>query len=98
MIWLSAAQIEEVDQMAPANTWQIPLKTYVEKSGTFINYRGDEQKIRPVTTVVAGALSLSQASQLLAGKEIDPLADSLPATLFQTTLKTNEFVHRKDKI
>ena len=96
MIWLSAAQIDEVDRVS-SMTWQIPLKTYVEKSGTFVNFEGREQKIKTVTTLVAGALTLSEASQLLAGKEVDLIPDFMKTT--QTNqLKTNEFVYREDKI
>ena len=93
MIWLSAAKLEEMDPISLV-TWQIPLKTYVEKSGTFVNFEGREQKITAVTTLVAGALTLGEVSQLLAGKDVDPVPDYIQTT----QLKTNEFVHRKDTV
>ncbi len=90
---VSRAEIsrDKVSQVL-SKTWQIPMKTFVEKEGTFINFEGRHQKIKAITTVVAGALTLSEASQLLGGREL-----SFPPYL-QTTPISNEFVHRKDTI
>ncbi|MBX9769139.1 MAG: NADH dehydrogenase subunit, partial [Bdellovibrionales bacterium] len=64
--WLAAGAHEGAQDF----TWQIPMKTFVEKSGTFVNFNGREQKIKRGTTVVSQALNLQQAATLLAGKEL----------------------------
>lgn len=46
----------------------IPMKSFTEKNGTFINHAGKEQKIKKGVTVVSEALTLSDASQLFSGK------------------------------
>ena len=93
LVWLSAAKANEDFASSPL-TWQIPLKAYTEKSGTFVNFEGREQKIKAITTVVAGALTLSDVSQLLAGREVDPLSGWIQ----EASLKTNHFLHRRDTI
>jgi NADH-quinone oxidoreductase subunit G len=43
----------------------VPLRTYVEKSGTFVNYQGKEQKVSPVRVVVDAAVTGEEFAQLL---------------------------------
>ena len=45
--------------------WQIPLKSFVEKSGTFINFNGIEQKIDVGTIIVKNALSGKDVASIL---------------------------------
>ena len=66
LIWMASNSnplFESVDYL-------IPMKTWVEKNGTFINHAGLEQKIKATRNIVSDALSLSQVSYLLAGKEL----------------------------
>ena len=102
MIWLSAAKITGVSSALSETyslwphsplTWQIPIKTYTEKNGTFINFEGRKQKIKAITPLVAGALSLSEVSQLLAGKTLDLFPNHKT-----TPLKTNYFLNRRDTV
>ena len=86
MIWLSAAKVSETIRF-PVTTWQIPLKTYAEKNGTFINFDGREQKISAMTTMVAGALTLGEATQLLSGKEVDFFPDYMKTTQVKDAVK-----------
>lgn len=79
MIFLTAGSSEALDQ-ATTPTYQIPMKVYLEKSGTYTNYKGLEQKVKAVTTFVAQALTLEEAVHLMSGVELDmnlrPVASS----------------------
>lgn len=70
MIWLSAGNSKDADQ-AGCETWQIPLKTYIEKAGSFTNHEGRVQSFKAGTTVVPQALTLTEATELLAGRDIN---------------------------
>lgn len=70
LIWLTAGRNPIFDE-ATTNTWQIPLKTYVEKAGTFVNFNGLQQKFNMVTTIVPQALTLSEVAEVFAGRTID---------------------------
>ncbi|MBC7370655.1 MAG: (2Fe-2S)-binding protein [Bdellovibrionaceae bacterium] len=69
LIWLQAGKNVDLEALT-GNVTLIPLKTYVEKDGTFINHEGLEQKFKRATTVVAEALTLDQAVTLMSGQEI----------------------------
>lgn len=107
LIWLSAGKIDN-ELSSRGTVWQIPLKTFVEKSGTYINHAGIEQKVKKVTTIVSEALTLSEASELLAGRELsvsviaeqDKLIESeRRADLVQLEhRKKNEFVFRRGSL
>ena len=47
------------------------MKTYIEKSGTFTNHAGKAQSFKTGTTIVPQALTVIEAVELLAGREID---------------------------
>ncbi len=87
----------------------IPLKSYIEKDGTFVNYKGDVQKFKKATTVVSEALTGVELAHLLAGQslkiEVVPTADLLTAESNtrkdQVTLdhrKKNEFVFNRGRL
>ena len=87
-IWWTAHPLPNSDLK---KTWQIPSKTFFEKTGTFINFDGIEQKIKSIFSFVSVALSLSESALLLEGKELKkPEPDFL-----KTTLKSNHFTYRK---
>lgn len=48
----------------------IPMKTFVEKSGSFTNHAGLVQKFNKVTTIMSEALNLQEFAILVAGQEI----------------------------
>lgn len=54
VVWLSACKNEVLNDLR----WQIPVKSFVEKDGTFVNHKGMEQKIKAGFKVVPGALTL----------------------------------------
>jgi len=70
LIWLTAGKIDALKQRK-TETYLIPMKSFVEKSGSFINFKGLEQKISRITTIVKGALTLDEASNLLTGGEFE---------------------------
>lgn len=69
VVWLTACPNPAIDQMK-TEVWQIPLKTYIEKSGTFVNFQGLEQKVKTGTIIVGSALTVKDVADLLAGREI----------------------------
>ena len=70
LIWLTAGHNEALDQSG-AETWQIPLKTYLEKAGSFTNHQGKVQAFKLGTTIVDKALTLSEAAEIFAGRDLD---------------------------
>lgn len=70
MIWLTAGKNADLDQVG-CETWQIPLKTYIEKAGSFTNFEGRTQAFKAGTTIVPQALTLSEVTELFAGRDID---------------------------
>ncbi len=88
LIWLSAGNSAAVDQ-SPTNTVQIPMKTFIERDGTYTNFAGLEQKVKRGTTIVAGALTLEEAVHLMSGEELDMNLRPVPPH----HLKTNFLIH-----
>lgn len=103
LIWMQSSKNEFVEKLPSGNVWQIPMKSYLEKDGTFVNFKGLAQKIKKVTSIVNEALSLTDASQLLTGQNLMIRAE--PSAFVETqkpadrvtveTRKKNEFVFRR---
>jgi NADH-quinone oxidoreductase subunit G len=89
MIWLTAGQSAELDS-AHCATYQIPLKTFIEKAGTYTNYSGLEQKVKLGTTIVAGALTLTEAVNLMSGVELDFNLRPVPPNYLKTNFQTQQ--------
>ncbi len=70
MVWFTACHSADLDE-AGCETWQIPLKTYIEKSGSFTNFQGKVQTFKVGTTVVPQALTVSEVCELLAGRDLN---------------------------
>ncbi len=102
LIWLSSTKSVEVDLLS-GNIWQIPMKSFVEKEGTFVNHAGLAQKFKKATTVVSEALNLGEAALLMSGAQImvKPEISQFVETarpLDRVTLenrKKNEFVFKR---
>lgn len=102
VIWLQAGKSETLDSLT-GNVYQIPLKTFVEKDGTFINHAGLEQKFKKATVVVSEALTLTEAALLMSGKnltipaaKIEFVENNRPSyRVMQETRKKNEFVYKR---
>lgn len=71
LIYASAVKVDALEKTATTNTITlIPLKSYIEKDGTFINYKGLEQKFKKATVVVSEALTGSELATLLTGQKL----------------------------
>jgi len=69
VIWLGSALVEELKEMAHVKL-QMPLRTYLEKTGTFTNHAGQDQKVTVVKTVNKQALALTDWVQLMQNQEV----------------------------
>lgn len=94
LILFTSAKINSADYQWPASSWIIPLKTFIEKSGSFINYNGLEQKVNKVTTIVSEALTLDQAATLLSGGDVT--TDAYASLMGDLTMK--DFNQRPDQV
>jgi NADH-quinone oxidoreductase subunit G len=71
LVYFSSANLTDLRSYSgPNKVTMIPLKTYIEKSGTFINFQGKAQKFDKVTTIVSEALSGVDAAVLMAGGDL----------------------------
>jgi NADH-quinone oxidoreductase subunit G len=93
LIWLSAGKTAALETMS-GQIWQIPLKTFVEKNGTYINFQGREQKIKAITTIVEGALTLVEVGVALVGSQVEAV-DAAPKV---TGLKYNHFTLKRGQL
>ena len=71
VIWLSACRVEDAE-IDVGHFHFMPLKTAVEKSGTFVNFEGREQKFKKVDIFVKEALSLVEVIQTLKDENQKP--------------------------
>jgi NADH-quinone oxidoreductase subunit G len=71
LVWLSAGKNEKLEALE-GDVTLVPLKTYIEKDGTFVNYAGVRQTVKKGVTVVANALSLTEVAGLFAGQDVKP--------------------------
>lgn len=69
VVWLSSVLAKEE---VSTELWQIPVKSYLEKSGTFINYQGKEQKVSQVLSLVPDAVDLIEVVTVLKGEALKP--------------------------
>jgi NADH-quinone oxidoreductase subunit G len=102
LVWMQTGKNSELENLE-TEAYLIPTKSFVEKDGTFINYKGLEQEFKKVTTVVGEALTLAEAGQLLSGENlmIKPSADVLVEAsrpkdvVMLETRKKNEFIYHR---
>lgn len=69
VLWLTATSLPAVENMGGSAVF-IPLKTFAEKSGTFVNFEGRAQKFEKVDIFNEQALSLSEVARVLDGQPI----------------------------
>ena len=93
VVWLSAGRVEAAEQSG-GHIHFVPMKTTVEKSGTFTNFEGKEQKFETVDMFVEQALSLSEVAVLLEGKELSELKRVSPVE----ESVANEFIHQRGQL
>ncbi len=109
LVYLSSAKIPTLGAYSGANKITlVPLKTFIEKNGTFINAKGLMQKFKKVTTVVSEALTLIETAALIAGQNVtvtavpeESLFVAANGRTDQVTLehrKKNEFVFNRGSL
>ncbi len=86
----------------------IPLKTYIEKVGSFTNHAGIVQGFKKVTTIVSEALTAAEAVTLLTGqnlqiqildeKQLFIAENKRPDAVTLDNRKKNEFVFQRGKM
>lgn len=78
LVWLQSGKNDQLEALT-GDVTLIPLKTYVEKTGTYVNFKGMAQKVHKGLTVVPNSLDLTQAVSLFRGEEIkhDPTYDQV---------------------
>lgn len=69
IVWLTANPVQELEN-ARATVYQIPVKSFLEKTGTFVNFEGRRQTVEAGPVLVSEALTLQQAADLLTGQEV----------------------------
>lgn len=72
LVWLTAGKNEELEALR-GDVTLIPLKTYIEKDGTFVNHAGLKQSVTRGLTVVPHALSLIEVATAFGGTQVRPL-------------------------
>lgn len=110
LIYVSSVKVTALENCRTLKTaTMIPMKSYVEKDGTFINYKGLMQKFKKATVVVGEALTAIEIAKLLAGEnlKIETVNDRDLFTAVsntradQVTLdhrKKNEFVFNRGRL
>jgi NADH-quinone oxidoreductase subunit G len=73
LVWMTAGKSAELEAL-PGDVTLLPLKTYIEKDGTFVNFAGLRQVVKKGVAVVANALSLTEAALIFAGENLDTQA------------------------
>lgn len=92
VVWMGSSSSDSFELLMN-DVWLIPTKTFVEKKGTYINYQGLEQKIKPVTTIVPQALGIDEIVSIWSGQTAD--AESLFDPIERVE---NEFIHQRGQL
>jgi len=73
VIWLASTKNDLYNEF----DWQVPIKSFVEKSGTFINQAGLSQQINRGPLFVSQALSVVDVATLLSGQPLKIVAEDM---------------------
>ncbi len=110
LVYVSSVKVPALESKTALKTVTlIPMKSYIEKEGTFVNYKGLAQKFKKATIVVSEALTGTEIAKLFAGenlkietlKEVDLLKAVSNTRNDQVTLdhrKKNEFVFNRGRL
>ena len=71
LVWLTAGKSEELENLK-GDVTLIPLKTYIEKDGTYVNFAGLRQSVKKGVTIVPNAMSLIEVVEAFAGVDVRP--------------------------
>jgi NADH-quinone oxidoreductase subunit G len=93
LVWLSACRNETLEK-SPELTL-IPLKTFFEKDGTYVNYKGLSQFVKAGAVTVPHALSLNQIAAVFAGREASESSTDATVKPLPAIRLRNESVTRR---
>lgn len=91
VVVLSTSQLSQVEDLS-AETWQIPLKSFLEKEGTFTNFNGLEQKFSPVTSIIDTAVSVEEFVAGLSGVALENRPNNSVERV------ENQFIHHRGEL
>lgn len=94
LIILTSSKVLLNDLQDHSSLWVLPLKTTIEKTGSFINFNGLVQSFKKVTTLVSEALMPDQALTLMTGGEVT--VEVMGATPEKAVLV--DYNHRPDQV
>ncbi|MBE8162731.1 MAG: 2Fe-2S iron-sulfur cluster binding domain-containing protein [Bdellovibrionaceae bacterium] len=89
VFYFSSVKLEALDALS--NVTQIPLPSLVERGGTYINYKGLEQKVAILPKVISGILNFSEIAKVLRGEKVQ----LEPVFLKTQKVKDNQFNFQK---
>lgn len=93
LAWLAGFSHPDLKGVA-GQLWQIPIKTYFEKDGTFINFQGKAQRIKQGGLLVEQALSLVELAELMGGAKFEEHVRELP----RHEIKQNHFTAARGQL
>lgn len=101
MVLASVVQLPFAEEF-PGALLEVPMKSFVEKNGSFLNFEGRKRQVQKVTDVVKGAFDGFDLSGLLVGKGVEHFAADrpqksveLPDHVTKERRVKNEFVFKK---
>ena len=95
VVWLTACDHPAFESFKN-NSYLIPQKTSVEKTGHFVNHQGLEQKIEVVTTILANSLTLDETVSLMSGHSLE--SSESPQVVDSDFIKKNYFSEKRGSL
>lgn len=68
----------------------LPMKSFVEKFGTYTNYNNEEKRVQKAISLVTDAVSMTDFVDLLSGKELNILNEYIQNTKIKRELEKNK--------
>ena len=93
LIWMAPHHPPALNE-SDCRVWAVSLKTYFEKSGTFINYKGRKQKIKKAGLVVEEAFCLQEIACILQNR----MQFIKPRPTLDSEMKENHFLKQRGPI
>jgi NADH-quinone oxidoreductase subunit G len=93
LAWLGAPKIEALHGVQNTR-WLVPIRTFIEKSGTYVNFEGKAQTVKAGPTFVKSAVSLSTVAAGLQGQGVSGLDQAHTVS----GLKTNHFTSERGEL
>ena len=89
LVWMSLLENEHLS--SKDNFFQIPIKSFFEKEGTYTNHQGLEQKVKKGQSLSSQAVSIQNCIQFLKSDDYELTADS-------AYFKNNQFLNSNKEL